>query len=97
MRGIGLAKLRTKSLRETAKDIGISAMYLSEIERGFKLPSMKMRKRIEEYYGMEFDDFWRYVEKRKLEIKIKLMQGRLKDLNLLDELEKKDAQDTDRT
>lgn len=87
MRGIGLAKLRTKSLRETAKDIGISAMYLSEIERGFKLPSKDMRKRIEEYYDRDLEGFWRYVERRKLELRIKSLQGRLKDLNMLEALE----------
>ncbi len=87
MRGVGLAKLRTKSLRKTAKDIGISANYLSEIERGFKLPSRAMQKRIEEYYDQDLEGFWRYVERRKLELRIKSLQGRLKDLNMLEALE----------
>jgi len=84
MRGIGLAKLRTKSLRETAKDIGISAMYLSEIERGFKLPSRAMQKRIEEYYDRDLTGFWRHAEIEKLRTCITKMAVKLKALEELD-------------
>ena len=84
MRGIGLAKLRTKSLRETAKDIGISAMYLSEIERGLKLPSKDMRKRIEEYYDRDLTGFWRQTEIEKLRTCITIKAVKLKALEELD-------------
>ena len=79
--------LRTKSLRETAKDLGCSAMYLSEVERGLKLPSKELRKRIEGYYGVDLAKFWRKTEISKLRCHIAVMQVKLKDLMLLDELE----------
>lgn len=39
-----------KSLRAAAKEMNMSAMYLSEIESGKKIPSGQMLSRIAEYY-----------------------------------------------
>lgn len=45
---------KNKSLRGAAKAMDISAMYLSEIESGKKIPSGKMIKKISDYYEADF-------------------------------------------
>lgn len=41
---------RGKTLRTAAKEMNMSAMYLSEIESGKKIPSGKMLKNIADFY-----------------------------------------------
>ena len=41
---------KKKTLRTAAKEMEISAMYLSEIESGKKIPSGQMIKKIADYY-----------------------------------------------
>ena len=41
---------KDKTLRTAAKEMGMSAMYLSEIESGKKIPSGPMLKKIADYY-----------------------------------------------
>lgn len=43
-----------KSLRSAAKEMNISAMYLSEIESGKKIPSGQIIKKISDYYKEDF-------------------------------------------
>ncbi|MCQ2411911.1 MAG: helix-turn-helix transcriptional regulator [Sphaerochaetaceae bacterium] len=45
---------KTVSLRNAAKEMDISAMYLSEIESGKKIPSGQMLKTIADYYGTSY-------------------------------------------
>lgn len=42
------------SLRSVALKIGISAMYLSEIESGKKIPSADVLKKISQYYHEDY-------------------------------------------
>ena len=41
---------KAKTLRSAAKEMNMSAMYLSEIESGKKIPSGQMLKKIADYY-----------------------------------------------
>ncbi len=43
-----------KSLRSAAKEMDISAMYLSEIESGKKIPSGQVIKKISDYYQEQY-------------------------------------------
>lgn len=43
-----------KSLRGAAKEMDISAMYLSEIESGKKIPSGQMIKKLSDYYQEQY-------------------------------------------
>ena len=45
---------KKESLRSAAKAMEISAMYLSEIESGKKIPSGKMIRKISDYYETYF-------------------------------------------
>lgn len=45
---------KKESLRGAAKAMDISAMYLSEIESGKKIPSGKMIRKISDYYETDF-------------------------------------------
>jgi len=45
---------RGKTLRGAAKEMNISAMYLSEMESGKKIPSGQMLKKISDYYNESF-------------------------------------------
>lgn len=45
---------RGVTLRSAAKEMDMSAMYLSEIESGKKIPSGKMLKKIADYYQESF-------------------------------------------
>jgi transcriptional regulator with XRE-family HTH domain len=47
---------RGKSLRQTARDLGIAPSYLSRIERGERAPSPDLRLRAARYYGVDLDD-----------------------------------------
>ena len=44
------------SLRNAASNIGISAMYLSEMESGKKVPSGAILRKISDYYGADFSE-----------------------------------------
>lgn len=49
--------LQRKTLREVAKDIGVSAAYLSEIERGKRFPVKgQVVSKIADYYDIKKDD-----------------------------------------
>lgn len=43
-----------ETLRETAKEIGISAVYLLEIEKGEKIPSGAVLKKLSQYYHVSY-------------------------------------------
>ncbi len=51
------------TLRELAKEIGISSAYLNQIENGVKVPSLKTLKRLTDYYGLNLRDT--IAEKKK--------------------------------
>lgn len=48
----------SKKLREVSEDTGISVSYLSDIERGRTLPSLKTLITLCDYYGIVIGDLF---------------------------------------
>lgn len=52
-----------KSLRQVAADLGISAMYLSELETGKKMPDKsRILPKLADYYSLNVDELWSLLD-----------------------------------
>ncbi|NOZ64746.1 MAG: helix-turn-helix transcriptional regulator [Caldiserica bacterium] len=56
------------TLRELAREIGISPAYLNQIENGVKVPSFKTLKKLAEYYGLNMQSLVVSDKKGKYQI-----------------------------
>jgi len=66
---------RRISLREVAKNVGISAMYLSELENGVKIPDRsKVLPKLADYYAIPIDTLLNLAEEEKKDIAVKAAQ-----------------------
>lgn len=52
---------KDKTLQEVSRDTGISVSFLSDIERGRTLPSLKSLITLCDYYGKHIDDVFCYL------------------------------------
>lgn len=57
---------RKLTLRDAAPSIGISAMFLSELESGAKLPSQETLSRIAEFYMVDKEELEVLIIKQKI-------------------------------
>jgi transcriptional regulator with XRE-family HTH domain len=49
-----------KTLRQVSDDLNISLSYLSEIERGCTIPSLKILIEMSDYYNLRIDHFFSF-------------------------------------
>jgi len=64
-----------KSLRQVATDLGMSAMYLSELETGKKMPDRsKVVPKLAEYYVIDINELWNLLD---IDIKAKAREALL--------------------
>jgi transcriptional regulator with XRE-family HTH domain len=54
-------KRKGKTLRDVSEDLAMSLAFLSEVERGSTMPSLKTLINLCDYYGLHIDDVFVYL------------------------------------